>query len=44
MCLSERRVGDADLTFRFPRKWLDRWRDVATATDRLIMKLHGPRN
>jgi hypothetical protein len=44
MCLSERRVGDADLTFRFPRKWLAQWRDVATAMDRLIMKLHGPRN
>jgi len=22
MCLSERRVGGADLTFRFPRSWL----------------------
>jgi hypothetical protein len=42
MCLSERRIGDADLTFRFPRKWLERWRDVAGAIERLTTQLHGP--
>jgi hypothetical protein len=42
MCLSERRVEDADLTFRFPRSWLSRWRDVANAMDRLTVQLHGP--
>ena len=29
MCLSERRIDGADLTFRFPRDWLAQWRDVA---------------
>jgi hypothetical protein len=43
MCLSERRIGGADLTFRFPRNWLAQWRDVADAMDRLTMQLHGPK-
>jgi hypothetical protein len=42
MCLSERRVEDADMTFRFPRSWLSQWRDVANAMDRLTVQLHGP--
>ena len=42
MCLSERRVDGADLTFRFPRSWLAQWRDVANAMDRLTLQLHGP--
>jgi hypothetical protein len=41
MCLSERRVEGADLTFRFPRSWLAQWRDVASAMDRLTAELHG---
>jgi hypothetical protein len=43
MCLSERRIDGADLTFRFPRSWLAQWRDVANAMDRLTVQLHGPR-
>src|ERR1035437_4781676 len=43
MCLSERRIDGADLTFRFPRSWLAQWRDVASAMDRLTVQLHGPR-
>jgi hypothetical protein len=43
MCLSERRVDGADLTFRFPRSWLTQWRDVANAMDRLTSRLHGSR-
>jgi hypothetical protein len=43
MCLSERRVDGADLTFRFPRGWLAQWRDVAEAIDRLTVQLRGPR-
>jgi hypothetical protein len=43
MCLSERRIGGADLTFRFPRSWLAQWRDVANAMDRLTVQLHGPK-
>jgi hypothetical protein len=41
MCLSERRVEGADLTFRFPRSWLAHWREVAEAMDRLTQQLHG---
>ena len=44
MCLSERRVGGADLTFRFPRGWLTQWRDVAGAMDRLTAQLQGPQS
>ena len=44
MCLSERRIDGADLTFRFPRNWLRQWRDVANAMDRLTVQLHGPGN
>jgi hypothetical protein len=41
MCLSERRIDGADLTFRFPRSWLSRWQEVANAMDRLTLELHG---
>jgi len=41
MCLSERRIDGADLTFRFPRSWLTQWRDVAGAMDRLTAQIHG---
>jgi len=43
MCLSERRIDGADLTFRFPRSWLAQWPDVANAMDRLTAELHGPK-
>ncbi len=43
MCLSERRIDGADLTFRFPRSWLAQWRDVANAMDRLALQLNGPK-
>jgi hypothetical protein len=43
MCLSERRVDGADLTFRFPRSWLTQWREVADAMDRLTAQLSGRR-
>jgi len=42
MCLSERRIDGADLTFRFPRNWLAQWREVAIALDRLTVQLRGP--
>jgi hypothetical protein len=41
MCLSERRVEGADLTFRFPRSWLAHWHEVADAMNRLTQQLHG---
>jgi len=43
MCISERRIDGADLTFRFPRQWLTQWRDVAIAIDRLTAQLHAVR-
>jgi hypothetical protein len=42
MCLAERRIDGADLTFRFPRSWLSQWRDVADAMERLTAQLRGP--
>jgi hypothetical protein len=41
MCLSERRIDGADLTFRFPKAWLSQWREVATAMDRLTIQIRG---
>jgi hypothetical protein len=43
MCLAERRIDGADLTFRFPRSWLAQWRDIANAMDRLTLQLQGPK-
>ena len=43
MCLTERRVEGADLTFRFPRIWLAQWRDVADAMERLTTQMYGKR-
>jgi hypothetical protein len=39
-CLLERRIDGADLTFRFPRDWIDDWRNVAKGIDRVIARLH----
>ena len=41
MCLAERRIDGADLTYRFPRSWLAQWRDVAAAMDQLTAQLHA---
>ena len=38
-CLAERRLGDADVIARFPRDWLDNWRDVESKLDELIGRL-----
>lgn len=42
-CLLVRRIGEADVTVRFPRDWLDDWRSVAGNIERLIAALrrHG---
>ncbi len=39
-CLLERRIGNADLTFRFPRAWLKDWKSVAAGVDKLQSRLH----
>lgn len=41
MCLSERRVDGAYVTYRFPRAWLSDWRSVAGAMDKLIEQMQG---
>jgi len=41
-CLAERRVGEADVTLRFPRDWLDYWRDVEAGFDTLLDDLRPP--
>ena len=38
-CLHTRRIGEADLTVRFPREWLANWRDVEGGLDSLIAQL-----
>jgi hypothetical protein len=44
MCISERRIDGADLTFRFLRDWLAQWREVAGSMDRLSAQLHAMKN
>ncbi len=39
-CLLERRIGNADVSIRFPRDWLSDWKSVAAGIDRLIARLH----
>lgn len=39
-CIYERALDAAEITLRFPREWLDDWRNVATGFDRLIAQLH----
>ena len=40
VCLMERRLGNADVTLRFPREWLANWQEVASNIDKLIARLH----
>lgn len=40
VCLLERRIDNADITFRFPRDWLNNWKNVAASIDRLLARLH----
>jgi hypothetical protein len=40
MCLLQRRIGDADITVRFPRDWLSDWKKVLYGIDRLLTRLH----
>lgn len=44
MCLSERRIEGADLTFRFPRDWLSQWRRVSSAMDQIVTAMRTPRS
>jgi hypothetical protein len=40
-CLYVRRIGEADVTVRFLRDWLNDWRPVAANIERLIAKLRS---
>lgn len=40
VCLLERRIDNADITFRFPRDWLTDWQTVAGNVDKLLARLH----
>ena len=40
MCLLQRRIGDADITVRFPRDWLNDWKKVLYGIDRVLTRLH----
>jgi hypothetical protein len=39
-CLLERRIGEADVTLRFPRDRLRDWKSVAAGIDKLMERLH----
>jgi hypothetical protein len=39
-CLLERRIGNADITMRFPRDWLSDWKSVVVGIDKLTARLH----
>jgi hypothetical protein len=40
MCLLQRRMGDADITVRFPRDLLNDWKKVLYGIDRVLTRLH----
>lgn len=41
ICLHDRRIGQADLTIRFPRDWLEDWPSVAQGLERLLASLRA---
>lgn len=41
MCLFEKRIGQADVTTRFPREWLSDWMSVTDGLQKLIGRLRG---
>ena len=43
-CIHERILGNAEVTFRFPRDWFGDWRAIAAGFDRLITQLHPQGN
>jgi len=44
ICMHDRALDTAEITLRFPRAWLDDWRNVADGFDRLVARLHPPGN
>jgi hypothetical protein len=41
ICLHVRRIGETDVTVRFPREWLNDWRPVAANIEKLIATLRS---
>ncbi len=41
MCLYERRIAQADVTFRFPREWLADWTAIRDGMEMLLARLRG---
>jgi hypothetical protein len=39
-CISERALDGTQISMRFPRDWLNDWRNVAAGFDRLVTQLH----
>jgi hypothetical protein len=39
-CINERLIDAAEVTFRFPRAWLEDWRNVSAGFDRLAAQMH----
>jgi hypothetical protein len=42
-CISERALDGAQISVRFPRDWLNDWRNVAAGFNRLVAQLHPAR-
>jgi hypothetical protein len=43
-CTHERAIDAAEVTFRFPRAWLQDWRNVSAGFDRLTVQMHPQNN
>jgi hypothetical protein len=43
-CINERAIDAAEVTFRFPRAWLEDWRNVSAGFDRLMVQMHPQNN
>jgi len=39
-CIREQAIDAAEITLRFPRRWLDDWRNAASGFDQLLAQLH----
>jgi hypothetical protein len=43
-CMNERQIDATEVTFRFPRAWLNDWRSVSAGFDRLVAQMHPQNN
>jgi len=40
-CLHEQRIGESDITIRFPRDWLDDWQETAATIEKLVQSIRA---